>query len=152
MKIKKTKKSKKQRGTTTHGWGARKKHKGSGSKGGKGMAGTGKRAGHKKTKITVMYGHGYFGKQGITSKSTAKKKNPVINLRDIERNPGKFKVENGWLDLTGYKVLGDGELTKEIKIKALDISKSAREKVENAGGIISIVKRKEDKKEKIIQQ
>ena len=85
MKIKKTKKSKKLRGTTTHGWGARKKHKGSGHRGGFGMAGTGKRADQKKTLINKKYGNKYFGKRGVTSKRTKKKKVKVINIGDIEK-------------------------------------------------------------------
>jgi len=68
MKIKKRKKSLRMHGhgMGTHGGGARKKRKGSGHRGGKGMAGTGKRADHKKTLITKLYGNKYFGKQGVT--------------------------------------------------------------------------------------
>ena len=47
----------------THGTGARKKAKGTGHRGGKGMSGSGKRADHKKTLITKLYGHKYFGKR-----------------------------------------------------------------------------------------
>ena len=42
------------RGMGTHGWGARKKHKKSGHRGGTGMSGTGKRADNKKTLITKL--------------------------------------------------------------------------------------------------
>ena len=71
MKTHKRKKSKGQRGTTRY-HGARKKWKSSGSKGGKGMAGTGKRADHKKSLIIKLYGTSYFGKQGVTSRGTEK--------------------------------------------------------------------------------
>ena len=76
MKIKKRKKSSRMHGKKmgTHGWGARKKHKKSGHKGGKGMSGSGKRADHKKSLVIKLYGHKYFGKQGITSKGTKKDK------------------------------------------------------------------------------
>ncbi len=132
MKLKKTKKSKRLRGTTTHGWGARKKHKGSGHRGGFGMAGTGKRADHKKTLINKKYGNKYFGKQGITSKSVKKKKNKVINLRDVqEKFAGKKEI-----DLSGYKILGDGEIKRAVVIKAKGFTKSAKEKIEKAGGEI----------------
>ena len=40
------------KGMGTHGGGARKKRKGSGHRGGKGMSGSGKRADHKKTLVT----------------------------------------------------------------------------------------------------
>ena len=133
------------RGLTTHGHGSRKKWKGSGHRGGKGMAGTGKRAGQKKTFILKKYGTGYFGKKGITSKGTAKKKNKIINLRDIERNYDslmkKFGKDN-WLDLSEYKILGDGELTKKIKTKVLEITKNAREKIEKIGGEILVLRKK----------
>ena len=131
------------RGLTTHGRGSRKKGKGSGHRGGKGMAGTGKRAGQKKTFILKKYGNSYFGKKGITSKGTARKKNKIINLKDIERNYDslmkKFGKDN-WLDLSEYKILGDGELIKKIKIKVLEITKNAREKIEKIGGEIIVLK------------
>ena len=47
MKFKK-KKLVKQRGSKTHGWGSKKKHRGAGNRGGKGNAGSGKRADQKK--------------------------------------------------------------------------------------------------------
>ena len=36
----------------------------------------------------------------------------------------------------GLKVLGDGELTKPLTVKASKVTKSAREKIEKAGGKI----------------
>jgi len=134
MKLKKTRKSKRQRGTTTHGWGARKKHKGSGHRGGFGMAGTGKRADQKKTLINKKYGNKYFGKQGVTSKGTKKKKNKVINLRDVQE---KF-AEKKEIDLKDYKILGYGEIKNPVKIICKEISKSAKEKIEKVGGEIVI--------------
>lgn len=73
MALKKTHKRKKSgrmlgRGAGSCGWGARKKHKKAGHKGGVGMSGTGKRADQKKTLVIKLYGNDYFGKQGITSK------------------------------------------------------------------------------------
>ncbi|MEM0465215.1 MAG: uL15 family ribosomal protein [Candidatus Pacearchaeota archaeon] len=144
MKIKKTKKSKKKRGTTTY-HGARKKHKSSGHKGGKGMSGTGKRADHKKTLVIKLYGNKYFGKQGITSRSTFKKKNYVINIKDIENNfeslVKKFS-KDGTLILEDYKILGDGKLTKKVKIIAKSFSKSAKNAIINAGGEAILFKEK----------
>jgi len=58
----------------THGGGARKKKKKSGSKGGVGMAGSGKRADQKKTLIIKKDGNKYFGKQGVTSRGTERNK------------------------------------------------------------------------------
>ncbi len=137
MKLKKVKKSVKQRGNTTYGHGARKKWKKSGHKGGIGMAGTGKRADHKKTLITKLYGNKYFGKQGITSKGTARKKEKVINLRDIQLNLGSLMKEFGKgdvLNLEGFKVLGTGELKEKLTIRAKEFSGSAKRGIERAGG------------------
>ncbi len=135
------------RGAGTHGWGARKKHKKKGHRGGKGMAGTGKRADQKKTLMTKLYGHGYFGKQGITSKGTERDKRQRINLRDIDFNIEGFikrgiakKTEKGIeINLKDYKIL---DASKEYKpknkliIKAMEASKSAAEKIKEAGGDI----------------
>ena len=141
LRIKKTKKSRKQRGQTTYGHGARKKWKKSGHRGGTGMAGTGKRADQKKTLIITKYGNKYFGKQGITSKKTEKRKNLVINVNDIEKdydNLMKKYGKDGWLELKKYKILGDGEIKKKIKLKARKISKSALDKIKKAGGEVEI--------------
>ena len=124
----------------THGWGDRKKHKKSGHRGGKGMSGTGKRADHKKTLITKLYGNKYFGKQGITSKGTKKDKENRINLRDIELNLSKYskdsKSEKIEINLSNYKILGTGEVKNKLIIKAKSASKKAIEKIEKQGGQI----------------
>ncbi len=134
------------RGTATHGWGFRKKHKGSGHRGGVGMAGTGKRADHKKTLINKLYGNKYFGKRnrGITSLSQKKDRSKVINLREIEK---KFDGKNE-IDLSEYKILGEGEINKKFIIKAKLASKSAIDKVKKVGGEIILPIKKEKPEEK----
>src|SRR3990172_2568344 len=152
MTMRKTKKRKKSsrmhgRGAGTHGWGARKKHKKSGHRGGKGMAGTGKRADQKKTLITKLYGHSYFGKQGITSRKTERDKRKRINLRDIGLNLAKYGKKTGetWhVNLPDYKILdadGDYIIRNKLIIKAESASKSAEEKVRKAGGEILLKKK-----------
>ena len=69
IKIKKTKKSKKLRGTTTHGHGARKKGKKSGTKGGLGMAGRVTRADQKKRGVYNYWLVGMLGYELPTSPS-----------------------------------------------------------------------------------
>jgi len=139
----------------THGRGARKKGKGTGHRGGKGMSGSGKRADQKKTLVTKLYGHGYFGKQGITSKGTKRDKRNRINLQQIELNLEKYGGKSGdkWeINLNSYKILGTGEVKNKLVIKAKEASKSAIEKVKKAGGEIilsvkkDVVKEKEEKK------
>lgn len=133
----------------THGTGSRKKAKGTGHKGGKGMSGSGKRADHKKTLITKLFGHNYFGKKGITSKKTAIKKENKINLRQIENNLEKYgrKTAKGWeIDLQDYKILGEGEIKEKLIIKCKKASKSAIEKVKKSGGEI-VVREREEKED-----
>jgi len=139
MKIKKRNKSSRRMGRRTCFWGARKKHRGKGNKGGKGMAGSGKRADQKKTLIISKYGKTYFGKFGF--KSIQQKKNrklKEINLQDIEKMIDYFKKkglvkeskDNVEINLKGYKILSDGELTKKLIIKASGFSEKAIEKIE----------------------
>ncbi|MBI2046791.1 uL15 family ribosomal protein [Candidatus Pacearchaeota archaeon] len=140
MKIKKRDKKSRIRGRKTCGWGARKKHRGKGSRGGKGMAGTGKRADQKKTLI-LRKGVEYFGSKRKLLKKTFI---DVINVGDINKNMDKYLAEGKAkktndaieLDLKELKILGDGEVDKKIIIKAKAASKPAVEKIEKAGGKI----------------
>ncbi|MEK6885595.1 MAG: uL15m family ribosomal protein [Nanoarchaeota archaeon] len=144
--LKKKRKSKRMRGhgMGSYGWGSRKKHISSGNKGGKGMAGTGKMAGHKKLMMNHIYGTGeYFGKQGITSRRTEKRINNVVNVGEIERDIETLKKKygnnkEGILDMKEFKILGDGEIKIKVNIKALKASKSAIEKIEKAGGKVTV--------------
>jgi len=150
MKTKKRKKVSRMHGRKmgTHGRGARKKGKGSGHRGGKGMAGTGKRADQKKTLITKLYGHGYFGKKGVTSKSSKKDKRKRINLGMIQNNLEKLgkKVGNKWeVSLEDYKILGEGEIKEKVVIKAKEASMSAIEKIKKSGG--ELILNSENKKD-----
>jgi len=157
VRTKKTKKSVGNRGKTTHGHGARKKWKGSGHRGGFGMAGSGKRADHKKTLLTKLYGNKYFGKKGITSLHSYKDKTKKINLREIQANLESLTKqfgEKGKLILKNYKILGDGEFNIKLEITANAFTKSAKEKIEKAGGkaILAVQpkeKKVQEKKEKV---
>lgn len=158
MVIKKTHKRKKYsrahgRGMGTAGTGARKNKRKSGNKGGCGMAGSGKRADQKKTLVNKLYGNNYFGKKGVTSRGTKKRKDKKITLYFIEINLNSLitkgiakKIKEGYeLNLEGYKVLATGEVKNKLFISALDASISAREKVESAGGKITIKREKAQK-------
>ena len=147
MKIKKRTKQSRMYGKNmgSHGRGARKKGKGSGHRGGKGMSGSGKRADQKKTLVTKLYGHGYFGKQGITSKGTKRDIRQRINIQQIDSQLEKYgkKVSpDKWeITLKNYKILGKGEVKNKLIITALEASKSAVEKVKKAGGEIILPKK-----------
>lgn len=136
MKLKKRKKVTRMhgRGMGTHGWGARKKHLGSGHRGGVGMSGSGKKAGQKLSMLANLYGHSYFGKQGITSRGTERRKNDVMNVGDILKQAQKYKNKEGVYDLSTFKILGEGELHEKITVKAKSASESAKAKIEKAGG------------------
>lgn len=142
MTVNKRKKNTRQRGHKTHGWGAKKKHRGKGHQGGAGMAGTGKRADSKKP--SIWKDKHYFGKFGFVSK-TPKIKINSINIGYIEQHIDKFisnnliKKENGIyfveLEKLGFnKLLGDGRVSAKFRIKTPYASKSAIEKVKEAGG------------------
>jgi len=129
------------RGAGSCGWGARKKHKKAGHKGGVGMSGTGKRADQKKTLVIKLYGNDYFGKQGITSRGTKRDTRKRINLFTIEQNLDTYGKKSGdkWeVNLENYKILGEGEVKNKLFIKAKEASASAIEKVKKAGGEIQV--------------
>lgn len=153
MKLKKRRKVSRMHGhgMGTHGWGSRKKHISSGNRGGFGMAGL---EGHKKgtaIKLAEEARVSYFGRQGITSRGSERIKNDVMNVSDIQLNietlKKKFGQKDGTLNLSSYKILGDGEISIKVSIKAKAASKSAIEKIEKAGGkIIILVVEEETKK------
>lgn len=136
MKIKKRKKASRMRGSHTHGRGFKKKARGSGHRGGVGMAGSGKRGDQKKTLVLNLYGNDYFGKDRALRRKTYPKLKS-INLREIQQNLKKGEAQ---LDLKGFKILGEGEISSAIKIKASAASKSALEKVKKSGGEIILEK------------
>ncbi len=147
MKVHKRPKNSRIRGARTCGWGFRQKHKGHGNKGGFGKAGTGKRGDHDKQRALESDDRKkkrYFGKQGLTSRGTARDKRKAVNLYDIKNN--MFKKDGDKIDLSKYKILGSGEGFK-AEIKALSASKLAVEKMEKAGGKIIIKEIKADVKQ-----
>jgi len=134
----KRKKSSRLRGSHTHKRGFKKKARGSGHRGGFGMAGTGKRADQRKT-LVLNLKEKYFGRGSLKAKPEKLK---IINVEDLE-NISKGKNE---ITLKNYKLLGRGEIKSGITININQASKSAIEKVEKAGGkVILPVKEKKIK-------
>ena len=166
----KTKKSKvsRMRGTSSHGWGHKKKHRGAGHRGGKGLAGTGARGDSQKVSILVksksilqkmaavkgtkmsklIVGKAYYGKKGFNSIHA--KKTDVLSLNYIENN-FDVMIDKGMIvkektefvfDSTAFKydkILGKGSFSKKVTIICNDISESAKQKVEDAGGKVVII-------------
>ena len=143
MKLVKRKKGSRFRGSRFHGHSMH--HKGKGNKGGKGMAGTGKRGDQKKTYV-LKHLFPYFGKKGYTSKSTKRDKSKVMNINEIEEKRKGLEKE-GMINLKDYKILGRGEIKSKLKITCKSISKTAKEKIEKAGGTV-IINSQRSKKEK----
>lgn len=71
----------------------------------------------------------------------------VINLRDLELFDAGSVIDLDDYGLAGLvndlqdgiKILGDGELTKSLTVKAHKFSKSAQEKIEKAGGTFEVL-------------
>jgi large subunit ribosomal protein L15 len=157
MTINKRKKNSRQRASTTHGYGSKKKHRGHGSRGGTGLAGTGKRADSKKP--SFWQDTEYFGRHGFVNPSTIKPIFP-LNIVDIERKldsylAEKLIVKEGdtyIVDLgkLGFdKLLGDGRVSHKFKITAKFASGIAIEKIKEAGGSVTttVVRKEKPKKE-----
>lgn len=143
-KLVKRSKSTRQHGRNmgTHGTGARKNKRKSGHKGGIGMAGSGKRADHKKTLVQKLYGNDYFGKQGITSRKTKRDTRKRINVGEIQSNLAKYSKDGSTVVLKNYKILGNGDVKDKLLITCFEASESAIKKVEAAGGKVTIKEKK----------
>lgn len=144
------------RGYRGGGYGARKKHRGKGSKGGKGMAGSGKKSGTKRIHL-LKYCKGYLGAKGkgFTSINEKKKRKLIeINLGEIGKRINEFEKkgmakvtdEGLELNLDGYKVLSSGALKQKLIIKASKFSENAKEKLISSGS--KIISEEEQVKEK----
>ncbi len=84
-------------------------------------------------------------KRGFTNNFATKY--AIINVSDLDRFEDgavidtNAIIESGLVkkELCGIKVLGNGEITKNITIKATAFSKSAKEKIEKAGGKAEVI-------------
>ncbi len=66
-----------------------------------------------------------------------KRKLPVINVGDLEKMvPGNIVNKES---LSGaYKILGNGEVKRALTVQGLPVSKSAKAKIEKAGGKVTV--------------
>ena len=94
-------------------------------------------------------------KRGFNSQNNLIKKRFIakLNLRDLQNFIKKKRIENKEEINLKYlkdkkiirskykklKVLGTGEFNEKLKIKTDYISKSAKTKIENAGGLVSVL-------------
>lgn len=107
------------------GYGSKKKHRGKGSKGGKGMGGSTK---HKRSYI-YAYDRQHFGYKGFHS---LQKKEKAINVGEL----AQFGSDINLTELGYGKLLSKGAVTAALTVRVAACSPKAREKIEAAGGKI----------------
>jgi large subunit ribosomal protein L15 len=159
MVVNKRKKNSRSRGLHTHFYGSKKKHRGAGHRGGRGNAGSGKKADQKKP--SIWKNTKYFGAHGFSSKS------PIvitaISLKDMAINlpiwisKGLAKEENGKIVLSlmdvGYnKILSNGDSPKNLSLTVHYASAGAISKIKKEGGVVSGLKEKRKKKKTTAQK
>ncbi|MCS7026928.1 MAG: 50S ribosomal protein L15 [Bryobacteraceae bacterium] len=88
--------------------------------------------------------HRRLPKRGFTN--IFKKHYAVVNVGRLEKLPGDSFDPDRLLELRvirkledGLKILGAGELTRSLRVKAHFISESARKKIEAAGGSVELI-------------
>lgn len=132
-------KTRKLRGSRTHGWGQVGQHRASGHKGGLGQSG------HLKHKFSSMlkYDPDHFGHDSthpphpIISKKWAS----VRDLDDLFAKFGQKEGEKKVIDLSskGYdKLLGGGKISNAYTVKIQRFTASAEQKVKEAGGEVLV--------------
>ena len=145
MTVNKRSKSRRYRGSKTHGCGSMKKRRGAGHRGGRGNAGSGKRSDCKRP--SYWNDPKYFGRYGFNSVWHDKRENDVISLGDVQDRLKtlvelKFAVEKSGkyeIDLTKLgisKLLSQGKVTQKLSITVEKASRRAIEKIQEAGGEI----------------
>jgi large subunit ribosomal protein L15 len=114
-----------------------------GQKGQRARSGDGKMVGFEGGQMPLIR---RIPKRGFNN-NAFKKVYEIINLWALEKyfNDGdkitpEILKEKGLIDNLSVKILGNGELTKKLDVSANSFSKSAKEKIEKAGGKINIVK------------
>ena len=118
------------------GWG---KTSGRGTKGFKSRSGGNVRPGFEGGQMPI---HRRLPKRGFTN--IFKKEFAILNVMDLARfEEGQVVDEAALVEVglvkgrrDGIKILGNGEISMKLTIKACLVSKSAREKIEAAGGTV----------------
>lgn len=139
------KKNSRHRGSWTHGHGEKKKHRGAGSRGGRGNAGSGKRGDAKKPSYWKI--KNYVGKHGFTNPNKTLKITATIAQLNVNL---KYLIEQGMtkqegnmyvIDLSTLgvdKLVGTGNPKFAFKLSVSYATESAVEKIKAAGGEVEI--------------
>lgn len=145
MVVRRRKKLKKRRGRGT-GFGSHKKHRGGGSRGGRGLAGL-----HKHKRMTaIKYMPDHFGKKGLKRPEKVIKEIKSINLKDLDSRVEELLKEKKItqdkegikINLTelGYdKLLGTGQVKHKLIVEAKYFSKNVIKKLEDGKGKAVVV-------------
>ena len=150
------KKNTRQHGATTHGYGSMKKHRGAGSRGGRGNAGSGKRGDARKPYFRVKLKK-ELGKFGFSNNKYRTTYSPV-NIYYLEnsflslKSKGYFKEKDGLfqIDLSklGFnKLLATGKPTRKYSVLVDYASESAIDKISKAGGLVEVKYSSNDEQE-----
>ncbi len=146
MVVNHRKKSSRHRGSWTHGFGEKKKHRGAGSRGGRGNAGSGKRGDAKKPSYWKI--KNFVGKHGFTNATS--RNVPVISISQLNTNIEKLVVSgNAIKDGNSYKInlsdigveklLGTGIPKFVFHIIVKQSTEGAIKKIESLKGSVSLL-------------
>jgi large subunit ribosomal protein L15 len=131
------------RGSKTHGWGAKKKHRGAGHRGGHGRSGSGKRGDQKKPSY---WKYEKPGKVGFTSKSRTL--SLPITLQYIQDHKDTLPIDShANLDLTQlgfHKLLATGKISTKLNIIIPFATERAIAKIKKAGGSVTTSEKKSE--------
>ncbi len=145
MVVRRRKKILKKRGRGS-GYGSHKKHRGGGSRGGRGLAGL-----HKHKRMTaIKYMPEHFGKTGFKRPQKVLRELKTINLKGLDSEVDdllkekKIKKEKDGIKINlselGYdKLLGTGKIKHRLIVEAKSFSKNAIKKLEEANGKAIVV-------------
>jgi len=130
----------KDRGSRTHGKGSQKRHRGAGSRGGRGEAGNWK---HEKFPLKKQ------GKYGFKRPESVQEEKAVLNVGQIDESidvlvddgVAEEEGEGYTIDLASLgvdKLLGSGQVYNELRLTVNEATDSAVNKVEEAGGAVNV--------------
>ncbi len=133
-------KTRKFRGSRTHGWGQIGQHRASGHKGGLGKSGL-----HKHLYSTLLkFDPDHFGHDSThpPHPNIIKKWASVRDLDDLFAKYGKLEGNRKLIDLTslGYdKLLGGGQVKNAYLVKVEQYTASAEDKIKKVGGEVLVI-------------
>jgi large subunit ribosomal protein L15 len=135
----KLRKHRKMRGSRTQGYGRIGQHRDAGSHGARKVG----RHKHLWSLINNMP-EKYFGKHGFHSPQSIHGKEKTINLTALSELLTRTNQTEINLTEMGYtKLLGTGKIAKPLQITVPSASKSAQEKIQNAGGKLTTEQQEE---------